>query len=96
VNWPSATRCSSIPWPCSAWFVTEDLDPHWDLRADGWRVTMEGDTPLDIIIGFPIPVDERLPRLTAHRPVNAIPYVCAAPPGIVTTADLPQVIARLG
>lgn len=27
--------------------------------------------------------------------VNAIPGVCAAPPGIVTTADLPQVIARL-
>lgn len=84
----------------SNWFVTEDLDPHWDLRADGWRVTMEGDTPLDIIIiGFPIPVDERqltLPRLTEHRPVNAIPYVCAAPPGIATTADLPQVIARLG
>lgn len=83
----------------SNWFVTTDLEPLWDLRADGWRVLVEGDTPLDISIGFPIPADERkitLPRLTAHRPVNAIPYVCAARPGIVTTADLPQVIARLG
>jgi 4-hydroxy-tetrahydrodipicolinate reductase len=83
----------------SNWFVTTDLERHWELRADGWRVTVEGDTPLDISIGFPIPIEERqltLPRLTAHRPVNAIPYVCAARPGIVTTADLPQVIARLG
>ena len=83
----------------SNWFVTTDLEPSWELRSDGWRVLVEGDTPLDVAISFPIPPQERqltLPRLTAHRPVNAIPYVCAAPPGIVTTADLPQVVARLG
>ena len=82
----------------SNWFVTTDLEPHWELRADGWRVLVEGDTPLDISIGFPVPAGERqlvLPRLTAHRPVNAVPYVCAARPGIVTTTDLPQVITRL-
>jgi 2,4-diaminopentanoate dehydrogenase len=83
----------------SNWFVTTELEPHWDLRSDGWRVIVEGDTPLDIAVGFPIPKDERrlaLPRLTAHRPVNAIPYVCAARAGIITTAELPQVIAHLG
>ena len=82
----------------SNWFVTTDLEPHWDLRGDGWRVTVEGDTPLEVTIGFPIAPQDRqatLPRLTAHRPVNAIPYVCAAWPGIVTTADLPQVLAQL-
>jgi len=84
----------------SNWFVTTDLEPEWDLRDDGWRVTVEGDAPLDITIRFPIPEDAEarsliLPRLTAHRPVNAIPAVCAASPGILTTADLPQVIARL-
>jgi hypothetical protein len=81
------------------WFVTTDLDPAWDLRDDGWRVTVEGDVPLDVTIRFPIPAEERLatlPRLTAHRPVNAVPNVCKAPPGIVSTVDLPQVIARLG
>lgn len=80
------------------WFVTTDLDPEWDLRPDGWRVTVEGDTPIEISIGFPIPPDQRrdtLPNLTAHRPVNAIPHICAARSGILTTADLPQVIARL-
>ncbi|MFC0686606.1 NAD(P)H-dependent amine dehydrogenase family protein [Novosphingobium clariflavum] len=81
------------------WFVTERLEPAWDLRSDGWRVTVEGDTPLDISIGFPIPPAERqatLPNLTAHRPVNAIAAICAARPGILTVAELPQVLARLG
>jgi len=80
------------------WFVTEQLEPAWDLRGDGWRVTVEGDTPLDISIGFPIPHAKRqatLPNLTAHRPVNAVPSICAAPPGIATTATLPQVLAHL-
>lgn len=81
------------------WFVTQNLEPTWEgLRPDGWRVVVEGDTPFDISIGFPIPSAERqaiLPNLTAHRPVNAVPYVVAARPGILTTADLPQVIARL-
>jgi 4-hydroxy-tetrahydrodipicolinate reductase len=80
------------------WFVTMDLDPAWELRQDGWRVTVTGDTPLDVTISFPIPAEERvltLPRLTAHRPVNAIPHVCAAAPGIVSSVALGQVIARL-
>ncbi|MGK2909279.1 MAG: hypothetical protein ACSLE1_05715 [Sphingobium sp.] len=34
--------------------------------------------------------------LTAHRPVNAIAAVCEGAPGIRTTADLPQIIARFG
>ncbi|MFK4870936.1 dihydrodipicolinate reductase [Novosphingobium sp. ZW T3_23] len=81
------------------WFVSESLEPAWDLRADGWRVTVEGDTPLDISIGFPIPAAERqatLPNLTAHRPVNVVQALCAAAPGICTTADLPLSISRLG
>ena len=31
---------------------------------------------------------------TAMRVVNAIPYVCAAPPGIVTSTDLPLTLPR--
>jgi 4-hydroxy-tetrahydrodipicolinate reductase len=80
------------------WFVTQQLEPAWDLREDGWRVTVEGDTPLDISIGFPIALAERqatLPNLTAHRPVNAVSSICAARPGIITTGELPPVISRL-
>ena len=82
----------------SVWVVTADLEPAWDLSVEGWRVRVQGDVPLDVTIQFPIPSAERFqtfPRFTAHRPVNAIPYVCAATPGIVTTVDLPQVIAKL-
>ncbi len=39
---------------------------------------------------------EVTPAYTANRVVNAIPYVCAAPAGIRTTTDLPQIIATLG
>jgi hypothetical protein len=31
---------------------------------------------------------------TTMRVVNAIPYVCAAPPGIVSSADLPTLLPR--
>ena len=82
----------------SNWFVTTDLEPEWALRGDGWRVVLEGDTPIDMTISLPMPKEDGMlasARYTAHRPVNAIPYVCAARPGIVTTIDLPQVIAKL-
>lgn len=85
------------------WYVSADVDTSdgqdWNFRKSGWRVLVEGDTPLDITIGFPVPeadYPEFTPNLTAHRPVNAIPYVVAAAPGFATTVDLPQVIARLG
>lgn len=79
------------------WYCVTDLDPAWDLRETGWRVQVDGDAPLDVEIRFPVRDDEYAavsPGYTAHRAVNAVPYVCAAPPGIQTTVDLPQVIAR--
>jgi hypothetical protein len=39
---------------------------------------------------------EMTPGYTANRAVNAVPYVCAAPPGIRTTVDPPQIIPALG
>jgi 4-hydroxy-tetrahydrodipicolinate reductase len=81
------------------WYLTADVEPAWDLRETGWHVVVEGDLPLDIAIRFPVPPEawaETSPGATAHRPVNAVPYVCAAAPGIRTTVELPQVIAALG
>jgi 4-hydroxy-tetrahydrodipicolinate reductase len=80
------------------WYCSTDVDADWDLRATGWHLEVEGDTPLDVEIRSPVPVErwaDVSPNLTAHRPINAIPYVCAAPPGIRTTIDLPQIIADL-
>lgn len=84
------------------WYVSPDVETtdgeEWNFRASGWRVLVEGDTPLDVTIGFPVAeadYAEFTPNLTAHRPVNAVPYVCDAAPGIVTTVELPQIIADL-
>ncbi len=80
------------------WYCTKDIDATWDLRETGWRVLVEGDTPLDVSITFPVSLDAMAattPGYTAHRAVNAVTVVCAASPGIRTTADLPQVIANL-
>ena len=80
------------------WYLTPEVEPAWDLRATGWHVLVEGDTPLDVDIHFPVPPEEwaaTSPGLTAHRPVNAIPYVCAATPGIRTSTELPQIIPVL-
>lgn len=85
------------------WYVSSDIDTtdgeEWNIRDTGWRVLIEGDTPLDVTVNFPVPKNcsaEVMPNYTAHRPVNCIPYVCAAKPGFVTTVDLPQIISFLG
>jgi 4-hydroxy-tetrahydrodipicolinate reductase len=79
------------------WYASRQVDaPGWDLRESGWRIRVEGDTPLDVGITFPVAPEHYAaftPGLTAHRAVNAIAAVCAAPPGIRTTVDLPQVLA---
>ena len=89
---------------CTTWFVSADVDTSdgetWEFRSpSGWHVVMMGDCPLDMSISYPVEPEnyaDMTPGLTAHRPVNAIPYVCDASPGIKTTVDLPQIIANLG
>ena len=76
------------------WYCTTDVEPAWDLRPTGWRVRVRGDAPLDVDLPFPVPLEDLgsfTPAYTANRPVNAIPYVCAAEPGILSTADLPPI-----
>jgi 4-hydroxy-tetrahydrodipicolinate reductase len=80
------------------WYCTDVLDPAWKVRATGWHVLIEGDAPLDIDLKFAFPIErmgEMSPGYTANRAVNAVPYVCAAQPGVRTTADLPQIIPTL-
>jgi 2,4-diaminopentanoate dehydrogenase len=81
------------------WYCTVDIEHDWRLRESGWRVQVEGDTPLDVSITYP--VSEALypsvtPGFTAHPAVNAVHAVCAAAPGICTTANMARVIGRFG
>jgi 4-hydroxy-tetrahydrodipicolinate reductase len=79
----------------ASWYCTPEVEPAWDLRPTGWRVQVCGDAPFDVALPFPIPLEDlgaHTPAYTANRPVNAIPYVCAARPGILTTTDLPHIV----
>jgi 4-hydroxy-tetrahydrodipicolinate reductase len=81
------------------WYCSTDLDPAWELHETGWHVLVAGDAPLDVTFTFPVPAEQyaaTTPGYTAHRVVNAVPYVVVAEPGIRTTVDLPQIIAALG
>lgn len=83
----------------SNWFVTMDIDQAWDLRTDGWRLRVEGDSPVEMAIDLPMPIEKDVRasgRYTAHRPVNVIPAVVAAQPGIVPTTKLVTPIPQLG
>jgi 2,4-diaminopentanoate dehydrogenase len=78
-------------------FVAMDVEPDWGLQPTGWRVRIEGDAPFDVRIPFPVPLEDLasfVPAYNANGPVNAIPYVCAALPGILTTDELPHILPR--
>lgn len=80
------------------WYVTSDIDASdWALRESGWRICVEGDTPMEVNVTFPVSPEDYpnvTPGFTAHRAVNAVSVVCAAEPGIRTTMDMPQVVAQ--
>ncbi len=79
----------------ATWYCGHDLDPAWDLSPTGWRVSVEGDAPLEVELPFPFPLEEmaeRSPGYTANRAINAVPAVCDARPGILTIMDLPLIV----
>ena len=81
------------------WYVTTKVDADWDLRRNGWRLLIEGDTPIEANISFPVSGEKLSPAMagqTAYRVVNAVPYVCAAEPGIRTSLELPMIVPRMG
>jgi 4-hydroxy-tetrahydrodipicolinate reductase len=85
------------------WYVSSDVDTDdgevWEFRESGWRLLVRGDVPLDVAITYPVaPEDyaQMTPGLTAHIPLNTVPYLCEAPAGIRTSVDLPRIIPRLG
>jgi hypothetical protein len=81
----------------------EDLDPGWTFGPEGERfeVGITGDPPVELSFHglHPDTIEEGLERnrgivATAMHCVNAVPYVCAAEPGVLTYLDLPLVAGR--
>ena len=76
------------------WYCTTEIAEDWDLGATGWRFVLRGDAPFDVGLPFPVTLDEMgatTPGYTANRPVNVVPWICAAPPGFVSDLDLPPI-----
>lgn len=80
-------------------YVTMEVEPEWDLRESGQYMGVEGDVPLEISFTVPVSPGDKArgsSGLTANPVVNAIPYVCAAAPGILETSDLPAMTGWFG
>jgi hypothetical protein len=74
------------------WTMSNDaLDPQW-TDPEGFSVVIEGKPRVDATIRFGEPGQDAMTVLmdsTAVAAVNAIPFVCDAPPGVITPIDLP-------
>ena len=81
----SLIECSFV------WKLGEDMTPNWPV-THGYVIELEGDPGVRCKLE---PLGEHLDGTvtTALPVVNAIPMVCAAPPGIVNQMELPLVRA---
>jgi hypothetical protein len=82
----------------------EHLDPPWAFGPEGERFEVEVTGDPGVFVTFkklhPTSIEAGLRRnpgivATAMHCVNAIPYVCAAEPGIRTYLDLPLIAGRI-
>ena len=75
-----------------------DIAPDWPTAegAGTYRIVFDGDPSFkcDLTLGTQKNFSEQGMIATAMRVVNAIPYVCEAPPGLVSSADLPPLLPR--
>jgi hypothetical protein len=86
------------------WRKGQTLEPDWKIDQDGWVIQVDGQPTVTTKVGFLPPPYFQAETLedfmslghimTAMPPINAIPAVVAARPGIVTYTDLPLTLSR--
>jgi hypothetical protein len=86
------------------WRKGQTLEPDWKIDQDGWVIQVDGQPTVTTKVGFLPPPYFQAETiadfmvighiLTAMPVINAIAAVVAAPPGIVTYADLPLTLPR--
>jgi 2,4-diaminopentanoate dehydrogenase len=86
------------------WRKGQTLEPDWQINQDGWVIQIDGLPTVTLNVGFLPPADFEAETMadfmvlghvmTAMPPINAIPAVVAAAPGIATYNDLPLVLPR--
>jgi hypothetical protein len=103
-TWEATVNGEPVVTAAVNWFMGEvHLDPAWTFGPDGERFEVEVTGDPSCLTTFkklhPISVEAGLVRnpgivATALHCVNAVPYVCAADPGLRTYLDLPLVAGR--
>ena len=103
-TWQGTVRGEPVVTVRTNWFMgQEHLEPAWSFGAEGERFEVEitGDPSAKVVIhGWqPETIAAGLARnpgivATANHCVSAIPYVCAAAPGIRSYLDLPLATGR--
>ncbi|OBA82952.1 dihydrodipicolinate reductase [Mycobacterium sp. 1164966.3] len=86
------------------WRKGQTLEPDWKIEQDGWVIQVDGQPTVTTKVGFLPPPYFQAETIAdfmvighimvAMPPVNAIPAVVAAAPGIATYNDLPLTLPR--
>jgi hypothetical protein len=87
------------------WTVGGEYPEHWPTPEHGWTLTIEGDPSMRAHF-FALASFTRAATMAEHvrsasvatamQVLNAVPAVCAAPPGFATTASLPLIRSHTG
>jgi hypothetical protein len=104
-TWEGTVRGESVVTVRVNWLMgQEKLDPPWTFGgSERFEVEVRGEPPVQVTFHGLHPEDPLDEAALAHNPgitatamhcVNAVPYVCAAEPGIRTYLDLPLVCGR--
>jgi len=86
------------------WTVGGEYPSHWPKPQHGWTLTIDGDPTMrtHFLVMAGNPGATMLEHVTASNVatamqiLNAVPAVCAAPPGFATMADLPLIRSVTG
>jgi hypothetical protein len=104
VRWEALLAGTPVIEMQQRWVMGKDIEPAWKV-SHGYSAEVAGDPKVRLQLGI-LPAGDLSNfgvaemraiglRITALPLVQAIPAVCAAPPGIRTYADLPLVAARI-
>jgi hypothetical protein len=87
------------------WTVGGEYPEHWPTPEHGWTLTIEGDPSMRAHF-FALASFTRAATMAEHvrsasvatamQVLNAVPAICAAPPGFATTASLPLIRSYTG
>ena len=103
-RWEGTVNGTPVVTAAVNWLMgDDDLDPPWKFGPEGERFEVEVTGDPGVFVTFkklhPESIEAGLKRnpgivATAMHCVNAVPYVCAAAPGLLTYLDLPLVAGR--